>query len=83
MEAKQPKGESKSKTTKRGTVKKIIDASVEPEKAEISVHGAEDLYKELRIENKLEDSEGKEVKLKTGAEVDVILEADKKDTLPK
>jgi hypothetical protein len=73
-----PKGDTKPKTTKRGTVKKIIDASVEPEKAEISVNGAEELYKELRIENKLEDEEGKEVKLKPGAEVNVVVEADKK-----
>jgi|tagenome__1003787_1003787.scaffolds.fasta_scaffold15452395_1 hypothetical protein len=82
MKAK-PKDHSKSKTTKRGTVKKIIEATFEPEKAEISVSGAEDLYKELRIENKLEDENGKEVKLKPGAEVTVVVEADEKDTVPK
>ena len=74
----------KSKTTKAGTVRKVIkpvDPS-EPEKAEIEVHGADDLYKEIRIENKLEDSHGEKVRLKPNAEVEVTIEADKKDTVP-
>ena len=75
----------KPKTTKQGNVKKIIKPIVpgQPEKAEISVHGADDLYKELRIENTLEDSKGHKVKLKPGAEVEVTVEADLKDTDPK
>ena len=74
----------RSKTTKPGSVRKIIKSIVpaEPEKAEIEVHGADDLYKELRIENKLEDEKGKKVKLKKGVEVDVAIEADVKDMLP-
>jgi len=74
----------KPKTKKPGTVRKIIKPLVpnEPEKAEIEIHEAEDLYKEIRIENALTDSEGKKVKLKPNAEVDVTIEADKKDTLP-
>lgn len=75
----------KTKTTKPGSVKKIIKPVVpgQPEKAEITVQGADDLYKELRIENTLEDSKGHKVKLKPGAEVEVTVEADVKDTDPK
>lgn len=64
--------------------RKIIKPLVpnEPEKAEIEIRDAEDLYKEIRIENTLADSEDKRVKLKPNAEVDVTIEADKKDTLP-
>lgn len=72
------------KTKKPGTVRKIIQPhdSSEPEKAEISVEGADHLYREIRIENTLEDSHGKKVKLKPGAEVEVIVEADEKATVP-
>lgn len=76
---------SKPKVKKPATVRKIIKPIVpgQPEKAEIAVHDADDLYKEIRIENTLEDSKGVKVKLKPGAEVDVIVEADAKDTTPK
>jgi hypothetical protein len=76
---------SKPKVKKPATVRKVIKpvAPGLPEKAEISVHDADDLYKELRIENTLEDSKGVKVKLKPGAEVEVIVEADVKDTTPK
>jgi len=75
---------SKPKVKKPATVRKVIKpiAPGLPEKAEISVHDADDLYKELRIENALEDSKGVKVKLKPGAEVEVIVEADAKDTTP-
>jgi hypothetical protein len=75
---------SKPKVKKPATVRKIIQpfAPGQPEKAEISVHDADDLYKEIRIENTLEDSKGVKVKLKPGAEVEVIVEADVKDTTP-
>jgi predicted DNA-binding antitoxin AbrB/MazE fold protein len=53
---------------------KPVDPS-EPEKAQIVIHGAEDLYKEIRIENTLEDSVGEKVKLKPGAAVEVTIEA--------
>ena len=72
------------KTTKPGTVRKIVPPVIpsEPEKAEIEVHEADHLYKEIRIENTLENAKGKKVKLKKDAEVDVTIEADEKDTLP-
>jgi hypothetical protein len=74
----------KSKTKKAGTVRKVIKPIVpgQPEKAEIEIQGADDLYKEIRIENTLVNPEGEKVKLKPSAEVDVTIEADKKDTVP-
>ena len=47
------------------------------------MHDADDLYREIRIENTLENSRGKKVQLKPGAQVDVTVEADDKDTVPK
>jgi hypothetical protein len=72
-----------AQTTKRGKVRKLIPPLFgQPEKAEIVVHDADDLFREVRIENKLEDAEGNKVKLKQNAEVDVTVEADEKDTTP-
>jgi hypothetical protein len=75
----------KASTTRPGTVQRIIKAaySGQPEKAEIAVHGADDLYKEIRIENALIDENGDEVTLKKGAQVEVKIEADPQETLPK
>lgn len=74
----------KPSTTKPGVVEKIIKSvgPEGPEKAQIAVEGADHLYREIRIENTLVDEKGKEVKLKEGAEVEVIVEADLKDTTP-
>ena len=44
--------------------------------------GAEDLYRELRVDNRLEDADGNTVKLKKGAEVEVTIEADPEATKP-
>lgn len=66
-----------------GVVQKIIERPAEPKKAEIAVEGADPLYREIRIENSLEDEDGREVELKPGAEVDVIVEADPEDVRPK
>jgi hypothetical protein len=79
------KNHKKPKTTRPGTVEKIINSPIphEPEKAEISVEGADHLYREIRIENTLQDENGEKVKLKVGAQVDVTVEADIKDTVPK
>jgi uncharacterized cupredoxin-like copper-binding protein len=72
-------------TTLNGTVEKIIKPSHphDNEKAQIAVEGADHLYRELRIENKLTDEDGKEVALKPGAEVELTVEADPDDTVPK
>lgn len=76
---------NKSKATKPGIVQKIIKAylPVQPEKAQISITAADELYREIRIENALIDNEGKEFKLKPGADVDVVVEADAAATEPK
>jgi hypothetical protein len=67
-----------------GVVEKIIPANpVGPEKAQISVEGGEDLYREIRVENSLHDADGKPVRLKPGAHVDVTIEAEKEATVPK
>jgi hypothetical protein len=75
----------KPSVTLAGTVEKIIPEpfSKSSEKAEISISDADPLYKEIRIENKLEDEEGKEVAIKPGAEVDVTIEAEPEATRPK
>jgi hypothetical protein len=64
-------------TTLPGTVEKIIKSRDpdEPEKGQIAVEGAEELYREIRIENTLQDEDGKDVALKQGAQVDVTTEA--------
>ena len=75
----------KPSTTLPGTVEKIIkpiDPS-EPEKAQISIEGGEDLYREIRVENTLKNEKGEDVAIKPGAQVDVTIEADKKDTTKK
>ena len=60
-----------------GVVEKIVKPlyPTEPEKAQIAVQGADDLYREIRVENTLENAAGEKVRLKQGAEVDVIIEA--------
>ena len=60
-----------------GVVEKIVKPinPKEPEKAQISIQGADDLYKEIRVENTLENAAGEKVRLKPGAEVDVTIEA--------
>jgi hypothetical protein len=76
--------EKKANVTLPGTVEKIIPAIGDdiPEKAEIKIEGADDLFREVRIENTVIDGQGNPAKLKKGAEVDVTIEADKKDTKP-
>jgi hypothetical protein len=67
-----------------GTVEKIIPAiGPIPEKAQISVEGAEPLYREIRVENTLQDPAGNPVSLKKGAEVEVTIQADPEAVTPK
>jgi uncharacterized protein YfaS (alpha-2-macroglobulin family) len=63
-----------------GVVRKIISSPLthEADKAEISLEGAEHLYKEIRIENTLQDQDGNEVNLKAGDHVDVTVESQSK-----
>ena len=75
----------KPKSVKPGWVRKIIKPLHPslPEKAEIEVRDADDLYKEIRIDNTLHDEHGKAVKLKEHADINVVIEADKEATTPK
>jgi len=69
--------EEKPAVTLPAVVEKIIKplAPQEPEKAQIAIQGADDLYGEIRVENTLENAAGEKVKLKPGAEVEVTIEA--------
>ncbi len=75
-------GENPSATLP-ATVKKVIKSPYPdiPEKVEISVEGADDLYREIRIENSLIDENGAEVYLKEGAKVEVTVEAKLEETI--
>ena len=77
--------QDKVAVTLPGTVKKVIPPihPSMPEKAEISDDGADELYREIRVENALNDEHGNEVSLKPGAEVQVTIEADADATKPK
>jgi hypothetical protein len=75
----------KPSVTLPGTVEKIIEPihPSMPEKAEIAVHGADELYQEIRIENTLTAESGDEVRLKEGAHVEVTVETDAAETTAK
>jgi hypothetical protein len=72
-------------TTMPGVVEKIIKPlnPDDPEKAQITVEGADHLYREIRIENTMTNADGETVGLKQGAEVDVVIVADERDTVKK
>jgi len=72
-----PAGNEKPAVKLPGIVEKIIEPldNRDTEKAQIAVHGADDLYETIRIENTLQDAAGEKVKLKPGAQVDVKIEA--------
>lgn len=76
---------AKPSTTLPAIVEKIIKSPHpnEPEKAQISVEGADHLYRELRIENTLVDENGDKVRLKPGAEIDVTIQAPPETVAPK
>jgi len=76
---------NKKKRKLHGRVKKIIQSPLpgEAEKAEICVDEADHLYREIRIENVLSDGDGSKASLKSGAEVDVVVEADPSATTKK
>ena len=69
----------------RGSVQKVIKPVVpgEPEKAQIGVEEADDLYREIRIENVVTNEKGEQARLKPGAKVDVVVEADSDATTKK
>jgi hypothetical protein len=75
----------KPSTTLPAIVEKVIKSPHpnEPEKAQITVEGADHLYRELRIENTLIDENGEKVRLKPGAEIDVTIQAPPEAVAPK
>jgi hypothetical protein len=76
---------SRKRKKLRGTVEKIIAPLIpsQPEKVQIEVHGADDLYREIRIENVVTDEQGEKASLKPGSEVDITVEADSSATMKK
>jgi len=72
----------KNSVTLSGTVEKVIESPFpnEPDKAQIAVEGADELYREIRIENTLTNEDGDEVSLKPGAQVEVTVTADNAGT---
>lgn len=69
---------TKKRKKLRGTVQKVIKPVFpgESEKAEIEVHEADDLYREIRVENVLTDDHGNKGRLHPGEKVEVTVEAD-------
>jgi hypothetical protein len=60
-----------------GTVEKIIKSplATAPDKAQIKVVEADNLYRAIRIDNSLTNENGEEVRLKLGAQVKITVEA--------
>ena len=74
---KKPAASEAATVTLPGTVEKVIKSTnpKEPDKAQIAVEGADELYREIRIDNALQDEKGEKVALKVGTEVEVTVEA--------
>jgi hypothetical protein len=67
-------------TSMPGRVNKIIASrrASQPEKAQITVDGADRSHRDLRIENTLTDEHGGDVRLKKGAHVEVTVTSKEK-----
>ena len=78
-----PDGNKKNQTpaidgasvTLRGSVEKIIPSSMNnlSDAVQIAIQGAEDLYREIRIQNLLRDADGGVVALQPGSEVEITI----------
>lgn len=68
---------AKLRTIKRGRVRKVIKPLHRgmPEKVQIEVDGADELYRDLRIENAMQDGNGNKTKLTEEMPVEVVIEA--------
>ena len=73
----EPVEAAKANVTLPGTVEKIIKSPFpgEPEKVQITLDGADELYREIRIENSFENKKGEHVAVQPGTEVDVNITA--------
>jgi hypothetical protein len=76
---------TKKRRKMHGRVAKVIKPAYpdRPDTAQIEITEAEDLYREVRIENEVADDNGEKAVLKPGADVDVIVEADSNATMKK
>ena len=72
-------------TTLPGIVETIIESPHpnEPEKAQIAIKGADDRYREIRIENALKDENGDAISLNAGAPVKVTIKAKRRAAMAK
>lgn len=72
------------RTRKQGRVRRVIKPPHPgvPEKVQIEVDDADDLYRDLRIENVMEDEDGNKKKLKAEMPVEVVIETTEKQTAP-
>jgi len=72
----------KKRRKMKGTVQKIIKSPFpnEPEKAQIEIDEADQLYREIRVENVVTAEDGEKAQLRQGADVDVVVEADSSAT---
>jgi hypothetical protein len=75
----------KPSTTLPANVEKIIKPVFpsQPERAQIAIHVADHLYREVRIENTRTDQNGEKLHLLPGAEVEVTIQADPEATTAK
>jgi hypothetical protein len=75
----------KATVTLPGVVEKIIRSPSpdEPDKVQIAIEGADELYREIRVENTLHDPQGNPVSLEKGADIEVTVEAELAATTPK
>jgi hypothetical protein len=59
--------------TLSGVADQIITSACERTKVQITIKGADDLYKEIRLPNVLSDGNGRSVALVQGAEVEITI----------
>jgi len=76
---------NKSRQRLQGTVQKIIPSLTpnQPEKVEILLDHADELFRELRVENIFTRMNGEKFSLNPGAKITVILEAEPEATTKK
>ncbi len=67
----------------KGKVQKVLPPQSPDglEKVQIDIKDADDLYREIRVDNELTDETGQKARLKQGADVEVVVEADSSATL--
>jgi hypothetical protein len=65
-------------------VRKLLtpNYATQPQKIEISIPDADDLFREIRVANSFISPDGGSVSLKAGVQVHITIEADLKDTVP-